>query len=226
MKKKQLIILGLMTVIIILFWIFDLFKYISVDRIGDLTDLINSFGLLAPAIFIIIYIIATVFFLPGLPLTLLAGVVFGPIYGTVWVSIASTIGATLAFIISRYIGRDYIVNKFSDSNLFVKLDQGVKDQGWKMVAITRLVPIFPFNAQNYVYGLTDIPLRTYTLVSWMTMLPGTIAYVFLAGAIIGGEGSPIRTISYVGIGAGLLIALSVISKIISKKQDLRNEEKV
>lgn len=226
MKKKQIILMILVLTILILFWIFDLYKYISIDRIGDLTEFINNFGLLAPVVFILLYIIATVFFLPGLPLTLLAGIVFGPIKGSIWVSIASTVGASLAFIISRYIGRDYIVSKFSKSDLFLKLDKGVKNQGWKMVAITRLVPLFPFNAQNYVYGLTDIPLKTYTIVSWLAMLPGTIAYVFLAGAIIGGEGSTSKTITYIGIGIGLLIILSMISKLIAKKQNLIKEEDI
>lgn len=224
MTKTKLGILVLFIITIGLFWYFGLFDYISISRISDLSDLINDFGILAPLIFMVAYIVATVFFLPGVPLTLLAGIVFGPIFGSIWVSIASTIGASLAFIVSRYIGRSFIVDKFGDSDLFQKLDQGVKNQGWKMVAITRLVPLFPFNAQNYVYGLTDIPFTTYVLVSWLTMLPGTIAYVFLAGAIIGGEGSAAKTITYIGIGLGLLIGLSAISKSITRKQASEKEE--
>ncbi len=213
MKSRfRLIIIVLIATVIFILWRIGAFSYISVERIEELKKLIDSFGLLAPLIFITAYILATVFFLPGVPLTLLGGIVFGPIMGTIWVSLASTIGATFAFLVGRYIGRDWIVSKFSNSDIFNKLDNGVKKQGWKMIAITRLIPLVPFNAQNYVYGLTDITLKIYTLVSWIFMLPGTIAYVFLAGAIIGGEGDVSKTVTYIGIGVAILIALSILSK--------------
>lgn len=224
MKYNKVFLLCSILAIIGLLWFFDIFQYIQVERINELTAFINSFGLLAPIVFIVIYIVATVFFLPGVPLTLLAGLVFGPILGTIWVSIASTVGATCAFIVGRYIGRDAIVKKFSESALFTKLDQGVKKQGWKMVAITRLVPIFPFNAQNYVYGITDIPLRTYAFVSWICMLPGTIGYVFLAGAIIGGQGDSTKTITYIGVGIGFVIGLSIVSKVIMKRMNIEKDK--
>jgi len=86
-----------------------------------------------------------------------------------------------------------------------------------MVAITRLVPIFPFSAQNYIYGLTDVDFKSYILVSWLCMLPATIAYVFLAGSIIAGEGNFTTTISYIGVAIALLILLSLVSKNILKK---------
>lgn len=215
-------IVVIITAIVIL-WIFDVFSYIHVDRIGELKAFFQQFGIWAPLIFIVTYILATILFLPGLPLTLLAGVAFGPVYGSLWTSIASTIGACLAFLVGRYTGRDYIVRKFSDSIMFVKIDSGVKNLGWKMVAMTRLVPLFPFNAQNYIYGLTDISFKTYGFVSWLAMLPATIAYVFLAGAIIGGEGDATKTITYAGIGLALLIFLSVLGKRIIERQKLERD---
>ena len=211
-NKIRLTIIALIATVIFVLWRIGAFSYISVERIEELKELIDGFGLIAPVVFVLAYILATVFFLPGVPLTLLGGIVFGPIWGTVWVSISSTVGATLAFLVGRYIGRDWIVSKFSNSDIFNRLDTGVKNQGWKMIAITRLIPLVPFNAQNYVYGLTDIPLKTYTLVSWIFMLPGTVAYVFLAGAIIGGEGDIAKTVTYIGIGLAILIALSIVSK--------------
>lgn len=201
-----------MALVIILLWVFDAFQYISIERLSELKEWISGFGIWAPLVYILLYVISTIFFLPGLPITLLAGIVFGPVAGSIYVSIASTIGASIAFLIGRYTGRDWIVGKFGASDLFKKMDSGVKEQGWKMVAITRLVPLFPFNAQNYIYGLTDIPFKTYVFVSWLCMLPATVAYVFLAGAIVGGEGSAAKTISYVGIGIALLILLSLIGK--------------
>lgn len=218
-NKIRLTIIALIATVIFVLWRIGAFSYISVERIEELKELIDGFGLIAPVVFVLAYILATVFFLPGVPLTLLGGIVFGPIWGTVWVSISSTVGATLAFLVGRYIGRDWIVSKFSNSDIFNRLDTGVKNQGWKMIAITRLIPLVPFNAQNYVYGLTDIPLKTYTLVSWIFMLPGTVAYVFLAGAIIGGEGDVAKTFTYIGIGVAILIALSIISKKYLSKGD-------
>lgn len=218
-NRLKPLVLALILITIFVLWRVGAFSYISVERIEELKALVDDFGMLAPMVFILAYILATVFFLPGVPLTLLGGVVFGPVMGTIWVSIASTVGATLAFLLGRYTGREFIVNKFSNSDIFNKLDNGVKNQGWKMIAITRLIPLVPFNAQNYVYGLTDIPLKTYALVSWIFMLPGTVAYVFLAGAIIGGEGDVAKTFTYIGIGVAILIALSIISKKYLSKGD-------
>ncbi len=222
-NRPRLLIIMALILGVILLWAFDVFQYISIDRIRELTAFINGFGWLAPVVFIMMYVAATVLFLPGLPLTLLAGIVFGPVLGTLWVSIASTTGATLAFIIGRYTGRGFIVDKFSSSELFIRLDKGIKEQGWKMVAITRLVPLFPFNAQNYVYGLTDVSLRTYAFVSWICMLPATVAYTFLAGSVIAGEGDVAKTVTYIGVGVALLIALSAIGKSITKRQKLNKE---
>lgn len=224
MTKKRLALITVFLILIGLIWYFDLFHYISLERIDDWTGWIKSFGLLGPFLYILLYIIATLFFLPGLPLTLLAGLVFGPILGTLYVSIGSTTGALAACITGRYIGRDFVVTKFAKSSLFNRLDQGVKDQGWRMVAITRLVPLFPYNAQNYLYGLTDIPLLTYGFVSWICMLPATAAYVFLAGSIIGGDGNVTKTIAYIGSGIGLLILVSLLSKYLMRSNSLKKED--
>lgn len=215
--KKKIIIFGILGITILLFWIFDIFSYVSLDRIDEMVVFIDGLGIWAPIVFIIFYALATVLFIPGLPLTLLSGMVFGPIYGSIWVSIASTLGASLAFLTGRYIGKDYVVKKFKNSDIFIKLDKGINDHGWKMIAITRLVPIFPFNAQNYVYGLTNVPFKTYALISWICMLPATIGYVFLAGAIIGGKGDTAKTITFATTGIAVLILLSIISKVIIKK---------
>lgn len=220
MQFKKILIIATFILLIIISWIFDLFQYISLERINDLSNWINSFGLLAPIVFIILYLLATILFLPGTPLTLLAGIIFGPILGTIYVSLASTLGATISFIIARFMGRDFIENKLGENDLFSKIDNGVKNQGWKMVAITRLVPLFPFNAQNYIYGLTNISLPTYVLVSWICMLPATFAYVFLAGSIIAGEGNAATTITYISVAVAIIILLSILSKFIIRKQEL------
>lgn len=221
MNKKRIILIVVLCLILVLFNVLDWFSYISIENLTKLSQEISNYGLLAPGIFIILYIVATVFFLPGIPLTLLSGLLFGPILGTLYVSIASTCGATFAFLIGRYIGRDYIVEKFKNQALFHKIDQGVKVNGWKMVVITRLVPLFPFNAQNYVYGLTDVSLLTYVFFSWLCMLPGTFAYVFLAGSIISGDNSGLTRLLYVSLAIALILILSVISKMIIARHNLK-----
>lgn len=221
MKKNMRIILLLLLIIgVALLWYLDAFSFISVENIQQLSDFIGQFGLLAPLVFILLYVLATVLFLPGFPLTLFSGIIFGPIYGTLWVSIASTLGASLAFLIGRYMGRDFVENKLAGSQMLMKLDEGIKSEGWKMVAITRLVPIFPFNVQNYAYGLTGVSFKVYVLVSWVCMLPATLAYVFLAGAIVGGEGDGVKTVTYIGLGIATLIALSLVSKRIGKSKSV------
>ena len=223
MNNKKVILVIILISVFLVFYVFDLFHYISIENVTSISEQINKYGLLAPIIFILLYILATVFFLPGVPLTLLAGILFGPFWGTVYVSIASTIGALLSFVIARYLGRELIVKKFKNNNLFMKLDNGVKSNGWKMVVITRLVPIFPYNAQNYVYGLTDIPLTTYGFFSWLCMLPGTFAYVALAGAIIAGQNDLLKTFTYIAIAIALLILLSIISKYIMTHHNINEE---
>ena len=133
-----------------------------------------------------IYIIAVVLALPGSAITIAGGALFGSVWGVVLVSIASTIGASIAFLISRYLARDFIVRKFSQNEKFNKLDHLTKEHGAIIVAITRLVPLFPFNFLNYGFGLTGVRFWTYVFWSWLCMLPGTVLYVVGTDAIISG----------------------------------------
>ena len=100
---------------------------------------------------------------------------------------------------------------------FKKIDNGVEQYGWRMVMITRLVPVFPFNLQNYAYGLTKVNFGTYVLVSWICMLPGTVAYVFLSGAIISGEGDPGQILVYLAIGGVVLVGLSFLPRLLRRR---------
>ena len=211
--KKIALVIGFI-VVLILFLVFDLYSYIGLDRISDLKEWILSFGIFGPIIYILLYWISCLFFLPGLAITIVGAIVFGPVLGTILISIGSTTGATLAFLFARYIGRDFIVKKFNENLIYKKIDQGVKNQGARMLIITRLVPIFPFSIQNYLYGLTDINIFTYMFLSWLCMLPGTIAYAFLAGAIVSGEGDPGRTLLFLGIGAIFLVGVSFLPRLL------------
>lgn len=207
--KKILLIIGILIVAIVLLKVFGVFDYISIENIQNLKNWIAGFGPLGPIIYILLYIAACLFFLPGIPIALLAGFSFGPVMGAVWASIGSTIGASVAFLVARYAARGMVEGWVEGNEQFKKIDEGVEKQGWRMLMITRLVPVFPFNLQNFAYGLTKIKFGTYVLVSWICMLPGTIAFTFMSGAIVNGEGIG-KTLMYLGIGAIFFVVISLI----------------
>lgn len=166
---------------------------------------VRGYGIWAPLAFVALYVVATVLFLPGAILTLVAGALFGPLWGTAYSIIGATTGASVAFLISRYLACEWVARKAGGH--LKPLIEGVEAQGWRFVAFTRLVPLFPFNLLNYALGLTRIPLAHYVLASFVCMLPGGFAYTYLgyAGreAAAGGE-------QWIETG---LIALSLVAAV-------------
>lgn len=144
---------------------------------------INSQGIIGVLVFIGLYAIATVAFVPGSVLTLGAGVIFGLVFGSIYVFFGATLGATLAFIIGRYFSRDWVAKKIEGNEKFAAIDRAVSKEGFKIVLLTRLSPAFPFILLNYAYGLTGVTLKDYVLGS-VGMIPGTIMYVYL-GSLAG-----------------------------------------
>jgi uncharacterized membrane protein YdjX (TVP38/TMEM64 family)/rhodanese-related sulfurtransferase len=151
---------------------------------------VQSAGVAAPLLFMLVYALAAVLFLPGSVLTLAGGALFGPVLGTVYNLTGATLGATLAFLIARYLASAWVANKAGGR--VKQLIDGVENEGWRFVAFVRLVPLFPFNLLNYALGLTRLKLSHYLIATYVFMLPGAIAYTYLgyAGreAIAGGEG--------------------------------------
>ncbi len=205
-------------VIIALMKYFGLFEYISIENMQNLKSWINGYGMLGPIIYIVLYIIACIFFLPGLPIAILAGLAFGPIMGAVWASIGATLGASAAFLVARYAARGMVEGWIQKNDKLKKIDEGVQKQGWRMLMLTRLVPVFPFNVQNYVYGLTNIKFLTYVLVSWICMIPGAVAFTFMGGSIVSGEGNIGKTLMYLGIGAVFFVVISLLPGWLKKKK--------
>lgn len=140
---------------------------------------VEQLGPTGPTIFILLYVVACVFFIPGSALTLGAGAIFGVVRGSIIVSVGSTLGATAAFLVGRYVARDWVARKIEKNEKFKAIDQAVGGDGWKIVGLTRLSPVFPFSLLNYAYGLTKVSLRDYVLASWIGMMPGTVMYVYL-----------------------------------------------
>lgn len=151
---------------------------------------VKNAGVAGPVVFMLFYAIGTIFFFPGSILTLTGGAIFGPVLGTLYNLTGATIGATIAFIISRYLVSDWVEQK--TGGRLKQLKQGVEGEGWRFVAFVRLVPLFPFNLLNYALGLTRIKLPHYIIASYICMLPGALAYTYLgyAGreAVAGGQG--------------------------------------
>jgi len=183
-------------------------------------DWVEQLGPAGPIIFILMYIVACVFFIPGSALTLGAGAIFGVIRGAVFVSVGSTLGATAAFLVGRYIARDWVARKISKNTKFASIDQAVGNEGWKIVGLTRLSPVFPFSLLNYAYGLTKVSLRDYVLASWIGMMPGTVMYVYIGSlARLGVDARQATTAQTVLKIVGLLatVAVTVYVTRIAKK---------
>lgn len=184
---------------------------------------VEGLGPAGPIAFMLVYIAATVAFIPGSALTLGAGFLFGPILGSIVVFIGATLGATAAFLVGRYVARDWVKGKFIEGNdNFAAIDKAVGKEGFKIVLLTRLSPVFPFNVLNYLYGLTDVSLKDYVLAS-IGMLPGTAMYVYigstfgeLAAVFAGREKSPAEWALY-GIGLVATVAVTVYITKIAKK---------
>jgi uncharacterized membrane protein YdjX (TVP38/TMEM64 family) len=198
-------------------WRLGLFEMLTVDNIDRLNAWFDGLGWWAPAVFVLLWIVASVLFLPGLAMTIAGGLVFGAVWGTVWTTVGANLGAVAAFLVGRYAARGMVEGMVEKNQALKKIDDGVRRQGWRMLMVTRLLPIFPFNVQNYVYGLTDIPLRTYVLVTLPCMLPATIAYNFAAGSVRTGNFG--KTLWYLGVAAVFFVLLSLIPGWVRRRYD-------
>jgi uncharacterized membrane protein YdjX (TVP38/TMEM64 family) len=193
------------------------------NTLGAALETIQHWGNWGPVIVGTAFIPACLFFLPGSPLTLFGGFAFG---GTLAglaktvaaVSVGSTLGASAAFLAGRYLARGWVERKVAASPRFRAIDSAVGIQGWKIVLLARLSPVFPFNLLNYAFGLTGVRFRDYLLASWIGMLPGTILYVYLgsttrqlADVLVGRveKNAAQQALFYVGLAATLAVTIYV-----------------
>lgn len=208
-------------------------RFLPVDQwLGAFNEWVGQLGPWGVVVFIAVYVLATVLLLPGSILTLGAGFVFGLGWGLFAVSIGSTLGAALAFLVSRFVARRRIEAMAGGNETFQRIDRAIGEQGAKLVFLLRLSPVIPFNLSNYFYGLTSVGFWPYVLASWIGMLPGTLLYVYLgtagraglqaaAGADSGR--SPLEwTFLGVGLAATVLVTVWVtkIAKNALQKKDV------
>ena len=211
--------------LVIIAALFATISFLPLDDLSkELKKWIESLGIWGPVALGIIYVFATILFVPGTILTLVAGAVFGLVTGFITVSIASVVGASLAFLIARYFARDKVASMAENNRHFDAIDKAIEEGGWKVVGLLRLSPAIPFNVQNYLYGLTKVKFWPYVLTSWIAMMPGTFMYIYLgnvSGAALGGDQEK-SVGQWVLLGVGLLATVAVtvyITKLAKSKLD-------
>lgn len=199
--------------------------------LGGVEEAVASAGALGPLLFIAAYVVATVLLVPGSVLTLAAGALFGPLLGTAVVSVASTLGASAAFLVGRYLARPAVERRIASNRKFSAVDAAIAAKGPRIVLLLRLSPLFPFTLLNYALSLTSIEFGPYVLSSWAGMLPGTVAYVALGGAgraaaeTAAGAGlDPLRLGLYVVGAVATLWVTKIISQTATKALQEASEE--
>jgi len=173
-------------------------------------DWVAQLGPWGAVLFTLIYIAAAVLLIPGSVLTMGAGAMFGLVGGTLVVSLASTAAATVAFLVGRHLAREAVRRRIEGNARFDAIDRAVAAEGWKIVLLTRLSPVFPYTLLNYAFGLTQVKLGHYVLASWIGMLPGTVMYVYFGTLARAGAEGRTRTLGeWVLYGVGLLATIGV-----------------
>lgn len=217
MKNKKIIVfIGIILLVLVLNHIFGWSDYLgNAENLEFLKTMVNDNILLAASIYIVLTAIGCVVLaLPGVTFAILAGIIFGPWVGTLCCSLATTIGAIGAFIAGRFFLQDSVKpmvmkNKYLKKMLF---DESGKNQIFVLM-ITRLVPLFPFNLQNFAYGVTDIKLSTYSLCSFVFMIPGTAMYTFGTAGLADKENRWL----YIGLAVILAVIVIGVGKFFQKK---------
>jgi len=191
----------------------------EVLRASALEQELARFGPWAPILFVLLYALATVLFVPGLLLTLAGGALFGPAWGTLWNLTGATLGATLGFVTARYIVSDCVAARSGER--LGRLIRGVEEEGWRFVAFVRLVPLFPFNLMNYAFGLTRIRLRDYVLASFVCMAPGALAYTYLGYAGREAASGQVGAIRKAVVALALLAAIAFLPGLVRRIREQR-----
>lgn len=186
----------------------------------QILDWVQALGPWGRVLFVLLYAVAAVLFVPGLPLTVGAGALFGAVVGTLLVSAGSTLGATLAFLTGRYLVRDWVAKKMAGNSTFARIDHAIAEEGWRIVLLARLSPVLPYAVLNYAFAITRLRLGPFVLASWIGMIPPTIFYVYLGSlARVGVEHTPPSPVEWVAYVLALIATagLAIIVTRIARK---------
>lgn len=189
------------------------------DAVPALLERVRDLGPWAAAVFVGVYAVATVAWVPGSLLTLAGGAIFGLTAGTVYALSGALIGATLAFLVARYVARSAVERRLSSSRKLTAIDEAIETEGAKVVLLLRLSPVFPFNALNYALGLTGVRLRDFVAASAVGMIPGTFLYVYAghtAGRVAAAAAGQPRGAGYYALLTLGLIATVVVTILVTR----------
>lgn len=212
--RTLLLALGAIVGIVLLFRVLPVTVWVD-----SFKSWVAGLGALGYVVFGVVYVAVSM--IPGGPaalLTLAGGAVFGLVKGTVVVSVTSTIGATLAFLLARTILRKRAEEMTKESRRLSGLSRAIEREGWRIVALVRLSPLFPFTVVNYAFGLTAVRPLAYVLASWVAMFPGTVAYVYLGSALgetVSGT-DPAKMAIQLSLGAAAVLATALVARIAAK----------
>jgi len=180
MKARKILIFLVFAAVVAAFYLIDLGRYLTLESLkanrAHLEMLRAAHAVLFAAVFVLVYVVQTAFSLPGAAiLSLAAGAIFGILQGTLYVVSGATVGAVLAFLVSRTLLRDWVVKKFGGR--MEAIDRGLRESGLSYLLFLRLVPAFPFFLVNLACGVTGLPLRTYALGTLFGIIPGSFVFV-------------------------------------------------
>lgn len=219
----QWVLLGTILVAVIVGW----FLLPVEEWAKSFNGWIKGLGVWGGVMFAGIYVIATVILAPAAPFTIVAGLAYGVGVGFPLVVVSATLGATLAFLVARYLARNKVEGLLKERPKFAAVDKAISEEGWKVVVLLRLSPLVPFNLQNYFYGVTDIKLWHYVPATFFGIMPGTLLYVYLGAAgqaalgdEEGGGGGALKWgLFAVGLLATIIVAVFVTKKAKAKLAD-------
>jgi uncharacterized membrane protein YdjX (TVP38/TMEM64 family) len=177
-RSVQLVAIGLLVGLAV--WLLPVGSWL--DDVNRLLEWLEARGVAGLLAFIAIFAIASVLFLPTPLFALGGGLVFGVVRGFLGVTLGATLGAALAFLIGRYLAREKVRVMIARRPGFRAIDRAVGQQGWRIVLMTRLSPLIPFNVQNYLYGLTSVGFLPFVIATWLGRIPGTLVYLYLGAA--------------------------------------------
>jgi uncharacterized membrane protein YdjX (TVP38/TMEM64 family) len=218
-NKKKLVIAAVVAALIALFFVFDLGRFLTLESLKTNRDALTMFyqknRFFMAGAFIAIYIIQTALSLPGAAiLSLAAGAIFGAVMGTMYVNIGATVGATLAFLVARYLFHDVIQKKFGPR--LEKINRELETRGFNYLLFLRLVPLFPFFLINLGSGLTNMPLRTFILGTLVGIIPGSFVFCN-AGASLAAITSMNEVASPRVLGSFALLGLFALVPVLYQK---------
>ncbi|MBT9152845.1 MAG: TVP38/TMEM64 family inner membrane protein YdjZ [Firmicutes bacterium] len=213
------IVIAVLVLVVIVFAAGQLGLLNELQDVEGLRAWIQGLGVVGFLAYVLLYIVAAVFMLPASAITIVAGITFGSVVGGALALVSATVGASVAFLIAKYIARDAIVAKFGQNPIFKRIESGVKENGTSFLILTRLVPVFPYNIQNYAYGVTPMKLSTFAMVSLVTMAPGAFIYAYMAGEIVT-HGVSLNLLLQFAAAGFILFGISFIPKYIARKQGI------